>query len=100
MLVPSLAARSSWVMLDLKQYSLRDLESSGRSSAKGGESHLTALITRRQKGCRNDRIRSLMSDDNLSQKGNELGFVAFGYLGHYFVSFWNGLYPIYAIIRG
>ena len=26
----------------------------------------------------------------LSQKGNELGFVAFDYLGHYFVSFSNG----------
>jgi hypothetical protein len=46
------------------------------------------------------RVGVLVPSGRLSQKGNELGFVAFDSFGRYLASFSSGLYPIYAIIRG
>src|ERR1039458_3196137 len=76
-LTPSFAANVIVEKPDSSLYFISDSAKDWVLFWQGGESTLTALITRWQKGFRNHRIRTLISDDNLSQKGNDFGFVAF-----------------------
>ena len=53
----SLAARVCWVMSSFNRLANKDLESGNPSISRGGESTLTDLITRWQKGCINHPFR-------------------------------------------